>query len=188
MRLGAMLVPMLSSMLGPMLSPMLGPRLSPLLAPRLSPLLAPMLSSMLSWILGPMRRRTQNIGSRRRGLRPLRVQRLAHTPDPDRPACTQMHGGQKWFRCANADRQIDQSCRKTLRTHPVSGCWCFRIVPASPTTGWGVATIWIETAASGPSSGLQKYHSDCFSDLHRRSQGTLHRPSEIMGGRFSGTA
>jgi hypothetical protein len=147
-----------------------------------------MLSWMLSWILGPMQRRTQNIGSRRRGLRPLRVQRLAHTPDPDRPACTQMHGGQKWFRCANADRQIDQSCRKTLRTHPVSGCWCFRIVPASPTTGWGVATIWIETAASGPSSGLQKYHSDCFSDLHRRSQGTLHRPSEIMGGRFSGTA
>jgi hypothetical protein len=140
MRLGAMLVPMLSPMLGPMLSPMLGPRLapmlssmlasrlspllaprlssllaprlspllaprlSPLLAPRLSPLLAPRLSSMLSWmlswILGPMQRRTQNIGSRRRGLRPLRVQRLAHTPDPDRPACTQMHGGQKWFRCA----------------------------------------------------------------------------------------
>ena len=50
-----------------------------------------------------------------------------------------MHGGQKWFRCANADRQIDQGCRKTLRTHPVSGCWCFRIVPASPTTGWGIA-------------------------------------------------
>src|SRR5262245_19133227 len=61
-----------------------------------------------------------------------------------------MHGGQKWFRCANADRQIDQGCRKILRTHPVLGCWCFRTVPASPTTRRGVATIWIETAANGP--------------------------------------
>ena len=192
-RLSSLLASMLSSLLGPMLSSMLAPRLSPMLASMLSwmlwsmlwsmlssmlaSLLASILSWMLWWILGPMRRRRQNIGSRRRGPRPPRAERVAHTPDPDRPACTQMHGGQKWFRCANADRHIDQGCRKTLRTHPVLGCWCFRTVPASPTTRRGVATIWIETAANGPSPGLQKYHSDCFSDLHRRCQGTLHRPS-----------
>src|SRR5262249_55666381 len=102
---------------------------------------------------------------------------LRTRPIPTALHGTQMHGGQKWFRCANADRQIDQGYRKTLRTHPVLGCWCFRTVPASPTTRRGVVTIWIETAANGPSPGLQKYHSDCFSDLHRRCQGTLHRPS-----------
>src|SRR5262249_3623401 len=39
---------------------------------------------------------------------------------------------------------------------------CFRTVPASPTTRRGVATIWIETAANGPSPGLQKYHMRLF--------------------------
>src|SRR6516225_7040861 len=38
----------------------------------------------------------------------------------------------------------------------------------------GVAIIRSETAASGPSSAWQKYHSDCFFELHRRLPGTLH--------------
>src|SRR5262249_4779285 len=108
MMLGPGLSPLLSSMLLPMPSPILGRRLSSMfssmlssmLGPSLSSLLASRLSWMLSWILGPMRRRPQNIGSRRRGPRPLRAEKLAPTPDPDPPACTQMHGGQKWFRCA----------------------------------------------------------------------------------------
>src|SRR6516164_6403533 len=101
MRLAAMLLPMLATMLSSLLLPMmLGPGLSPLLSPLLGPRLSSLLASRFSWILEPMRRRRRNIGSRRRGLRPLRVQRLAHTPDPDPPACTQMHGGRKWFRYA----------------------------------------------------------------------------------------
>src|SRR5215831_338928 len=109
--LATMLSPMLASVLLPMLAsvllPMLAPRLSSLLASMLASLLASILSWMLWWILGPMRRRPQNIGSRRGGPRPPRAESVAYTPDPDRPACRQMRSGQKWFRCANADRQID---------------------------------------------------------------------------------
>src|SRR5215467_5045093 len=115
MRLAAMRLPMLLRILlwilGPRLSPPLastlsplfGPKLSLLLpAPRLSSRLASVLLSMLLWILGSMRRRPQNIGSRLRGPRPPRAERVAHTPDPDKSPCTQMHGREIWFRCARA--------------------------------------------------------------------------------------
>src|SRR5215471_14954131 len=96
--------PKLSLLLSSMLLPILGPRLSSLLSSRLSPILGPrpssLLASRLSCVLGPMRRRPRNIGSPRGGPRPPRGQRLAYTPDPDPPACTQMHGARKWFRYA----------------------------------------------------------------------------------------
>src|SRR5262249_54488982 len=160
--LSSTLSSMLSSALSSMLSSLLASMLSSLLSPLLGPRLSLMLSWMLSWILGPMRRRPQNIGSRRRGPRPPRAERVAHTPDPDRPACTQMHGGQKWFRCANADRQIDQGYRKTLRTHPVLGCWCFRTVPASPTTRRGSRNNLDRDGSKRPVSRLAKISQRLF--------------------------
>src|SRR6516164_6944754 len=149
-----MLLPILFPILGPMLSPLrastfMPPRaamLSPLLAPVLSSMSAPRLSSrlssvlgrklsptlswMVSWILMAMRRRSQNIGSRRRGPRPPRAESVAHTPDPDRSPCTQMHGREIWFRRARA-RTVKSSGfpprTPALQVDPVSGCRRFRI-------------------------------------------------------------
>src|SRR5215469_9293362 len=154
-RLSPLLAPRLSSLLGPRLSPLLAAVLSSLLAARLSsllssrvlsrlsPLLASMLSSllgwnlsptlswMLSWILAAMRRRPQNIGSRRRGLRPPRAERVAHPPGPDTSPCTQMHGREIWFRCARA-RTVRSSGfpprTPALQVNPVSGCRWFRVL------------------------------------------------------------
>src|SRR6516165_7437185 len=125
---------MLSPLLAPVLSSLLAPRLSSLLAPRLSSVLgrklSPTLSWMVSWILVAMRRRSQNIGSRRRGPRPPRAESVAHTPDPDRSPCTQMHGREIWFRRARA-RTVRSSGfpprTPALQVDPVSGCRRFRI-------------------------------------------------------------
>src|SRR6516165_6528551 len=142
------LLPMLLPMLGAMpksaamLSPLLAPVLSSLLAPRLSSRLSsvlgrklsPTLSWMVSWILVAMRRRSQNIGSRRRGPRPPRAERVAHTP-PDRSPCTQMLGREIWFRWPRA--RTVRSMRvpprtPALQTDPVSGCRCLGCVFINP--------------------------------------------------------
>src|SRR6516165_2225290 len=142
------LAPRLSSLLAPVLLPMLLPMLGamPKSAAMLSPLLAPVLSSMsaprlssplarrLSWILVAMRRRSQNIGSRRRGPRPPRAERVAHTP-PDRSPCTQMLGREIWFRWPRA--RTVRSMRvpprtPALQTDPVSGCRCLGCVFINP--------------------------------------------------------
>jgi len=96
--------------------------------------LSPTLSWMLSWILVAMRRRSQNIGSRRRGPRPPRAERVAHTP-PDRSPCTQMLGREIWFRWPRA--RTVRSMRvpprtPALQTDPVSGCRCLGCVFINP--------------------------------------------------------
>src|SRR6516165_2123340 len=129
---------MLSPLLAPVLSSLLAPRLSSPLAPRLSSVLgrklSPTLSWMLSWILVAMRRWSQNIGSRRRGPRPPRDERVAHTP-PDRSPCTQMLGREIWFRWPRA--RTVRSMRvpprtPALQTDPVSGCRCLGCVFINP--------------------------------------------------------
>src|SRR6516164_8788403 len=132
--LSPLLAPVLSSMSAPRLSSPLAPRLSSRLSSVLGRKLSPTLSWMLSWILVAMRRRSQNIGSRRRGPRPPRAERVAHTP-PDRSPRTQMLGREIWFRWPRA--RTVRSMRvpprtPALQTDPVSGCRCLGCVFINP--------------------------------------------------------